>query len=167
MTEPAPRTIAQIDWALWIPDDVATLLFVLEADRVLLIRKKRGLGAGKINAPGGRLEAGETPLQAAVREVEEEVGITPFGVSEHGALSFAFVDGYKLHAHLFSATSFAGTPCETDEAIPLWFPRTDLPFAEMWADDALWLPHVLRGERVRGRFVFDGDRMLDHELIVG
>jgi hypothetical protein len=34
----------------------------------------------------------------------------------------------------------------------------------MWADDALWLPLVLAGRSVSGRFVFDGDAMLDHEL---
>ena len=39
--------------------------------QVLLIRKKRGLGAGKINGPGGKLDPGETFAQTAVREVQE------------------------------------------------------------------------------------------------
>jgi hypothetical protein len=34
----------------------------------------------------------------------------------------------------------------------------------MWVDDALWLPLLLAGERFRGRFVFDRDTMLDHEV---
>jgi 8-oxo-dGTP diphosphatase len=34
----------------------------------------------------------------------------------------------------------------------------------MWADDALWLPLLMRGETFRGRFIFDGDRMVDHDL---
>jgi hypothetical protein len=34
----------------------------------------------------------------------------------------------------------------------------------MWEDDALWLPLLLRGERFRGDWIFDGDRMLDHRL---
>ncbi|MBT4161861.1 MAG: NUDIX hydrolase, partial [Gammaproteobacteria bacterium] len=49
--------VAAIDWENWEPEEVATLLFVVRDGRVLLIRKKRGLGAGKINGPGGRLEA--------------------------------------------------------------------------------------------------------------
>ena len=65
------------DWSTWTPKDTATLLFVLRGDEVLLIRKKRGLGAGKYNGPGGRLEPGETALACAVREVEEELCITP------------------------------------------------------------------------------------------
>ena len=48
--------VTEIDWATWNAVDVATLLFVIKDGRALLIRKKRGLGAGKINAPGGRLD---------------------------------------------------------------------------------------------------------------
>ena len=162
-----PARVTDIDWKAWVPHDRATLLFVLDGERVLLIRKKRGLGAGKINAPGGRLEPEETALAAAVREVEEEVCVTPFEVESRGTLKFEFVDGYRLEAHVFVAHGFRGEPAETDEAIPLWFSRSELPYAEMWADDALWLPRVLGGESVVGRFIFDGDAMLDHELTSG
>jgi 8-oxo-dGTP diphosphatase len=40
----------------------------------------------------------------------------------------------------------------------------EIPYAEMWADDILWLPRVLAGETVSGYFLFDGDTMLDHRL---
>lgn len=154
------------DWASWTPHDRATLLFVVDesAGRILLIRKKRGLGAGKVNGPGGRLEPGETPLACAVREVEEELCVTPTGVRELGELLFQFVDGYALFATVFRADGCIGTPTETDEAVPLWTPVGDLPFHEMWADDALWLPLVLSETRFSGRFVFDGDRMLSHAV---
>ena len=157
-------SVREIDWPSWKPTDVATLLFVVQGGRVLLIRKKRGLGAGKINGPGGRLEPGETPLAAAVREVEEELRVTPRDPEHRGELSFQFVDGYALHAHLFVAGAMDGEPEETDEAVPHWFSLDALPFDEMWADDRLWLPRVLAGERVVGRFVFDGERMVDHEI---
>lgn len=164
MSDEPARAVADVDWASWVPHDVATLLFVREGDQVLLIRKRRGLGAGKINGPGGRLEPGETPLQAAIRETEEEVEVVPGDIAAHGELRFEFVDGYRLHAHLFVAHSHTGTPTVTDEAIPQWFPVGDLPFEQMWADDRLWLPAVLGGAVVDGRFVFDDDAMLDHDL---
>jgi hypothetical protein len=56
-----------IDWTHWTSHEHATLLFVRQADRVLLIRKQRGLGAGKINGPGGRLDEGESPLHCVIR----------------------------------------------------------------------------------------------------
>jgi len=163
-TPPTPTRVDAVDWQTWTAVDPATLLFIVDGDRTLLIRKKRGLGAGKINAPGGRIEAGETPLAAAIREVQEEVCVTPSGITEYGLLRFQFIDGYSLHVHVFRADSFSGEPSETDEAIPLWFPCDALPFDEMWADDRLWVPHVLARRRFDGRFIFDGDAMLDHAL---
>ena len=159
-------SLPPFDWSRWTPTMLATLLFVRRGDELLLIRKKRGLGAGKINAPGGRIEPGETPAACAVREVEEELGVTARGVEERGELSFQFVDGLALHVRVFVATEFSGVPTETDEAIPLWTPVSDIPYEQMWADDAVWLPHLLAGRRFALRARFDGDLMLEHELDV-
>ena len=166
---PPMRSLADVDWSAWRAKDHATLLFVVREGegRVLLIRKKRGLGAGKINAPGGRIEPGESPMAGAIRECQEELHITPTGVTDSGELSFQFADGYALHARVFRASGFEGVPTETDEAIPIWAPASDLPFSEMWTDDALWIPHMLARRRFSGRFVFDGDAMRDHALTIG
>lgn len=162
----APRRIAEIDWAVWRPRDRATLVFVVDGVRLLLIRKKRGLGAGKVNAPGGRLEPGETFEACAVREVEEELRITPHDVAYAGENSFQFVDGYSIHARVYRATRWSGTPTETPEAVPLWVDVAAIPYEEMWEDDRLWIPHLLAGRRFVGRYVFDGDAMLDHAVEV-
>jgi len=45
----------------------------MRGGEILLIRKKRGWG-GEDNGPGGRLEKGETAVESAVREVQEELG---------------------------------------------------------------------------------------------
>lgn len=156
--------VHSIDWARWQPKDTATLLFVITQGRALLIRKKRGLGAGKINAPGGRLEPGEAPIDAAVREVREELGVTPIAPRARGTLAFEFVDGYRLFCHVFSADRCEGEAIETDEATPLWTGLDAIPYEQMWADDALWLPKMLAGYGFDGRFVFDGDRLCSHEL---
>jgi 8-oxo-dGTP diphosphatase len=156
-----------IEWTRWQPVDRATLLFVVRDGEVLLIRKKRGLGAGKINGPGGRIEAGEEPLAAAIREVEEETGLTPLDPEHIGELRFQFVDGYSIHVHVFRASSCRGEARETPEAVPLWTPLDAIPYEEMWADDALWVPLLLSRTRFSGRFVFDGDAMIAHELTAG
>ncbi len=156
--------VRDIDWVSWRAKDPATLVFVVKDRSILLIRKKRGLGAGKINAPGGRLEPGETPLEAAIRETREEVCITPLDLSYAGVNLFQFVDGYSIHVHVFKASDFEGDPKETDEATPLWASVDEIPYEEMWEDDRLWIPLVLEGVPFSGRYVFDGDRMLDHVL---
>ena len=158
--------VADIDWDSWEPEEVATLMFVHKQGRVLLIRKKRGLGAGKINGPGGRIEPGETPLECAVRETREELLITPVNVKPAGELFFHAEDMPKIHGHVFTATDYEGTPAETEEAIPLWTSVDDLPLDEMWDDDRLWLPHVLAGSSIRGWFTFVGEKMIDHVVKV-
>jgi 8-oxo-dGTP diphosphatase len=162
----ALRRLADIDWTRWQAADRATLVFVIRDGRMLLIRKKRGLGAGKINAPGGRLEPGESWQAGAVREVQEELCVTPLDPIYLGEHRFQFVDGYSIHPAIFRATAIDGEPQETDEAVPLWFDLDRLPYAEMWEDDRLWVPYVIEGRRFAGRFLFDGDRMLDHAIDV-
>lgn len=166
MPDPGATSLDAIAHAEWRARDVATLLFCVAGDRVLLIRKKRGLGAGKINGPGGRVDPGETPRDAAVRELREEVGLVGRDPTFHGELRFQFVDGYSIHVHVFRTETFEGEPVETAEAVPLWAPIDDLPFDAMWADDRLWLGHVLGGGHVAGEFLFDGDAMLEHRLRV-
>jgi 8-oxo-dGTP diphosphatase len=159
-----PRRVADIHWPDWCARDRATLVFVVRDGRVLLIRKKRGLGAGKINGPGGKIDPGETPLDCARREVEEELRATPLGLEARGELRFQFCDGYSIHVHVFVASGLLGEPVETDEAVPHWSVIEEVPYDEMWADDRLWLPRVMAGGHVDGRFVFDDDEMLDHDL---
>lgn len=158
------RTLADVDWERWTPDLRATLLFVVRDGRVLLIHKKRGLGAGKVNGPGGKLEAGEPPLAGAIREVQEEVCVTPTGVDQRGEIRFQFTDGLALHGFVFLALGCTGEPCETDEAKPFWTPIGGIPWARMWADDVHWLPGLLAGRKFSGRALFDGDALLDHRF---
>lgn len=155
---------AEIAWHEWTPVDRAVLCFIRERGSVLLIRKKRGLGAGKINGPGGRIEPGESAEQAAVRETFEEVGLTPDALTKVADLSFQFADGYSLHCVVFFASRYTGTLEETDEADPFWCLESAIPYDRMWADDRLWLSRALAGETVTGYFSFDGDTMLTHSV---
>lgn len=158
------ESIAEIDWQNWQPEEVATLLFVLKDDSVLLIRKKRGLGAGKINGPGGRLEHGETPMECAIRETNEELLINPLNVRSAGELFFHAEDMPRIHGHVYVATDYEGTPTETDEAIPIWFKVSDIPFNEMWDDDRLWLGQILAGACVKGYFTFIEETLIDYQV---
>lgn len=158
------RRVSDVDWPRWVARYPATLVFVIRAGQILLIHKKRGLGAGKINGPGGRLEPGESPLEGAVREVQEELLTTPTDLSLCGENRFQFVDGYATHVFVFRATGCDREPRETDEAVPIWTPVDRIPYARMWEDDELWLPLLLRGKRFSGRFIFEQDVMLDSEV---
>ena len=160
------KTVDAIDWKAWKPTVRATLLFVVRDDQILLIRKKRGLGAGKINGPGGKIEAGESPLDCALRETQEEIGVRAIGARQVGELWFHFTDGLQLFCTVFRADDIEGTPIETAEATPYWTAIDQIPYGEMWADDLHWLPQLIAGKAFMVRSIFDGDAMLDIEMQV-
>jgi len=161
------RDVSQVNWKKWRPQERAVLCFIEDASNVLLIHKKTGLGKGKVNAPGGRIKAGETPYEAAVRETNEEVALVPQNLVEVGQLFFIFTDGYSLHGTVFWSKQYSGTPVETREADPFWCALNAIPYDQMWADDRVWLPRVLNGEYIRGYFIFEDDTMLSQKLEIG
>lgn len=144
----------------------ATLCYLVDGDRVLLIEKQRGLGSGLYNGPGGKIEPGETPLEAIKREVTEEVGIEVLDPDKRAELTFVHDHDTVLFAHVFRATEYEGTPRPSPEAVPVWFDRDELPYDGMWEDDHLWLPHVIEGETLIGEFTFEGGETLDDAAFV-
>ena len=146
----------------------AVLCFLLRDGEVLLIRKKKGFGAGKINGVGGRVEPGERPEEAAVREVFEEVGVRVRSLEPAGTLEFYSADPEPdWLIHVFLSRDFEGEPRESEEASPRWYRLGELPFEEMWEDDRVWLRYALSGKRVEGRFWYDREysRLLKWELL--
>ncbi len=142
----------------------ATLMFVVQGDEVLLIKKLRGIGEGKINGPGGKIDPGETPYECVIRECQEELHITPLNPVKMGELWFAMSDIPDIHCHVFIAHEFEGTPTATDEAIPMWTKISEIPWGEMWEDDAFWLPQMLNGQKFLGKFVFEGESIQWREI---
>ena len=161
-----PDTVDEVDWDSWQFSEQAVICYIKDTEKkqVLLINKKTGLGAGKVNAPGGRIEPGEMPLEAVIRECQEEVGLTPHNPELVGDLFFIFKNGHSLRGFVYTAESWEGDMVETDEAEPFWCERGRIPYDKMWADDTLWLEHALNGKRISGRFIFDDDDMLSHDV---
>ncbi|TIX51812.1 CoA pyrophosphatase [Alteraurantiacibacter aquimixticola] len=88
----------------FIPERVrpaAVLIAVTDRSEpgVILTHRPKTMAShpGQVAFPGGKLEAGETPIEAALREAEEELSITPSHVSVVGeAARFATGSGYEV-----------------------------------------------------------------------
>ena len=81
------------------PAAVLVPIVLREEPMVLLTQRHAGLSkhAGQIAFPGGRIDENETPMQAAVREANEEVGLEPTYVQVLGYLpSYLTVTVYQV-----------------------------------------------------------------------
>ncbi len=124
-------------------------------------KKARGFGAGKWNGPGGKVDSGETPEEAIVREIEEEADIGIRDLKLMAELDFVFDNPESdNYSYVYVTNKYAGTIKASDEGELRWFDVGGLPLDDMWPDDRYWLPQVLKGERVKMRFYFDKDNNL-------
>jgi 8-oxo-dGTP diphosphatase/2-hydroxy-dATP diphosphatase len=137
---------------------IYTLCVIHTDTHVLLGRKKRGLGEGKWNGFGGKVEQNEKIEDAGRREVLEEAGICVATIEKMGIVYFEYPGNQKnWEAHIFRTNEFLEDPTETEEMAPQWFAFDEIPFDDMWGDDKYWLPLLLKGVKFRGKFNFDAE----------
>jgi mutator protein MutT len=144
------------------------LVFFVKDSQVLLGLKKRGFGAGRYNGVGGKIEAGETIEQSAIREAQEEIGLTPVNYEKVAEIIFdEYVKGQPeiVHMHVFLVSKWLGKLIESEEITPKWFNKNELPLNMMWPDDPYWLPQVLSGKKLKAQFKLnENDRLISHNI---
>lgn len=146
-----------------------SLLFLRRDNDILLAMKKRGFGEGRWNGVGGKVEEGESIEQAMIRETQEEIGVTPTAYEKVADIVFdEYFKGQPtlMHVHIFTASSWEGKPTESEEMKPQWFTLDAIPYDTMWPDDPYWLPIVVKGKKIAGKFKLDAnDVIVSHKII--
>jgi len=146
----------------------ATLIIIPEYENVLMGEKKTGeIGQNLINAPGGKIEPGETPLACALRETWEELGIKllPQLMEEIAVITFYTADVPDFEVYVYRAGGFVGKPRETESMIPRRFRWNRLPFDRMHDGDAHWFTKALHGHHFNAN-VYYRERAQGFERIV-
>lgn len=105
-----------------------------------LIARKDRRGRLVWSFPKGHIESGETPEQAAVREVEEETGIVSTVVAPLGIIDFWFVmDGRRIHktVHHYVLNAVSGELSADDVEVTdvQWVPMDEVTARLSYADE--------------------------------
>ncbi|MEL6689839.1 MAG: (deoxy)nucleoside triphosphate pyrophosphohydrolase [Pseudomonadota bacterium] len=112
--------------------------------RVLLAQRPEGKSmAGLWEFPGGKVEKGETPEVALIRELEEELGINTWE-SCLAPLTFAShtYDDFHLLMPLFVCRKWEGIPTSRENQRLKWVRGADLREYPMPAADIPLIPHL-------------------------
>lgn len=136
---------------------VATLVFPVKNDTVVLARKTRKIGVGLWNGWGGAVEDGETIRQCAKREFEDESGLQANleDLEYVGKVTFHNQRGdgrkFDVEVHMFLLKNWQRNLKPNPEMEnPTFWPISDLPYKDMMPSDKDWLSIVLAGECVDG-----------------
>jgi 8-oxo-dGTP diphosphatase len=116
---------------------VSAVALIDRDGRVLLAQRPEGKSmAGLWEFPGGKVEAGETPEHALIRELDEELGISTWQ-SCLAPLTFASHTYPEFHLlmPLFACRKWEGIPRPKEDQALKWVAVRDLPAYPMPAAD--------------------------------
>jgi mutator protein MutT len=131
------------------PDTTRVLAAVIEREgRLLLARRPAGKRhAGRWEFPGGKFLPGETPLEAARRELDEELGVEVVSV---GALRAAVPDPGSRFVIEFYSTEIRGEPSSLEHDAVAWVPPEELPLYPLAPSDHAFAENLLEGRMKKG-----------------
>ncbi len=149
---------------------LATLCYIFKDDEVLMlhrVKKAEDIHKGKWNGLGGKFEAGETPEQCAIREVEEESGLILINPTLRGFLTFPkFAKGVDWYVFLFAANEFKGEVQVSAEGNLKWIKRSELLDLELWEGDRIFIPFLFQPGFFTGSFEYVDGKLTKHEMTV-
>lgn len=123
-------------------DLLQTTLCYLEQDGCYLmlhrIKKKKDVNHDKWIGVGGKFEPGETALACALREVQEETGLTMQNPQYRGIVDFYCAPWPAERMHLYTCTEFTGTMTDCNEGSLEWVPKETVQDLPIWPGDKLF-----------------------------
>lgn len=147
---------------------LATLCYVKRDGHTLMIhRNKRpnDIHEGKWNGLGGKFEAGESPEDCIIREVREESGLNIRAPHLHGLLTFTNFKGNDWYVFVYTAKDFDGELLhDVPEGKLEWVRDEEVLRLPLWDSDQVFLPWLSQGRFFSGKFQYNGDTFVDHEV---
>lgn len=106
------------------PPDFVVAAVILRSDSgdVILVRKR---GTQRFMLPGGKIDSGESPADAAIREIHEELGVEldPCELADVGVFEAAAANepGKRVQGHVFTHPALPGAHPQGEIEEMIWF----------------------------------------------
>lgn len=148
---------------------LATICYIDNGKEWLLLhrnKKPNDVHAGKWIGVGGKLEAGETPDECAIREIREETGLTVKSLSLKGIITFPdFTPDNDWYTYVFKVTAFEGELIECDEGTLEWVPYDDILNRPTWEGDYTFMKWILEDKPFfSAKFSYQDERLIDSQV---
>jgi len=147
---------------------LATLCYVMDKDKTLMLfrnKKENDYHEGKWNGLGGKLEAGETPEECAVREVYEESGLKVFDPIMKGLITFPMFDGVEdWYVFIFVFKKFSGELIDSPEGQLKWIPNNKLTDLNLWDGDKHFIPWLFEDNCFSAKFIYEEGKYVSHTI---
>jgi len=126
-----------------------TLCFLHRGRQLLLLHRRHPPNAGMWNGIGGKIEPGEDPFTACVREVKEETGLTIASPTLRGFLAITVkATGELWIIYVFTAPAPDGALAPSAEGDLHWVDTDQILSLRTPADLPVILPRVLKEDGV-------------------
>lgn len=138
---------------------LAVLCYIRNSGKTLMMHRNSrpdDMHFGKWNAPGGKIEPGETPEECVIREVMEETALTVEEPRMRGILTFPAFDGEEdWYVYVFTAEKFSGRLKDScHEGDLFWIEDRDLMKLPLWDGDRIFMKWLDSKSFFSGKFVY-------------
>ena len=152
---------------------LTTLCYIEKDNKYLMlhrVKKENDLNKDKWIGVGGKFEAGETPEECLLREVQEETGLTLTSYKFRGMITFISDEWGCEYMHLFTADEYEGElpdnamrDCNEGELV--WVPKEDVYNLHLWEGDKIFLRLLEeRDEFFSLKLRYEGDTLVESVL---
>ena len=147
----------------------AVLCYLRHSGNTLMIHRNSrpdDMHYGKWNAPGGKMEPGETPDECAVREVFEETGLRIENPEMRGVLTFPAFNGEEdWYVFVFTSVSFQGKLKKScPEGDLEWIPDSRLFELPLWEGDRIFMKWLDGNGFFSGKFIYSSEGFQSHSV---
>lgn len=145
---------------------LTTLVYLEQDGKYLMLyrnKKEHDQSQGKYLGIGGKLEEGESPEECAVREIQEETGLTPLDLRFRGIVTFVSDVWENELMFLYSSSQLSGAvnyDCAEGELV--WIETERMLSLPAWEGDKYFLIPILDGRSdIHIKLIYQGERLME------